>query len=112
MSLKNEAGELVYYEIVQKIRLHRKLEKGKDPWSKKILESKDKSQLEAEWKEYERVTKNYPDKSRWSGKSKKDIAKDIGMEWQYDFVYHILSEVAHTGPSAVSRYMRYKDEAR
>jgi hypothetical protein len=98
------------YEIIQKIKLHEKLKKNEDSWSKRILESKNESQLEEALKEYERVKKNYPEPDKWSGKSKKKMAKDIGMEWQYEFVYHILSGIAHTGPNAVSHYMSYKDD--
>ena len=98
------------YEIIQKVKLHRKLEEGKkknDPWCIKILASKGQAQLEAELKEYERVKGNYPNKDRWSGESRKDIAEKIGMGWQYNYVYFILSALAHTSPTAVDSYLRF-----
>lgn len=99
------------YGYVQKIRLHETLTKSADDeWCKRILASKSPSQLEAELKECNRVKRNYPKPTGWSGESIKKMAKEVGMSWHYDYIYLLLSGLAHTNPGAVRNYLSFDHE--
>ena len=82
----------VEYGIVLKEQLQETLTKEpEDPWRQRILASKSPEARTKDREEYERVRMHYPKKYKWSGYSIKDMAGEVGLSWQYDFVYYQLS---------------------
>lgn len=61
-------------------------------------------------KDFERVKAQYGLKSNkdlheWSGKSIFQMAMDVSLDRQYKVVYSNLSELEHTGPASVRKYL-------
>jgi len=102
------------YEYVQKMTRYRQLTKNPtDRWSKSLSETLlHPSRAEALGqisKDYERVKDNYERHKRkdiWSGLSIKEMAKEVGLEYQYNVVYSLQSDLAHPNPRLMSNYLR------
>jgi hypothetical protein len=63
-------------------------------------------------REFELVKKKYglkrrSDFFRWSGKSIKQMAKDVNLDSEYDGVYSHLSAIEHTGPESAADYVEH-----
>ena len=56
-------------------------------------------------REYERVKCNYPDKYRWSGESVRKMAEEVGGEKAYLSAYRMHSELVHSAPTTMNRYV-------
>ena len=113
ISRASDERALLYaeYGIILKKRLHETLAKEpEDPWRQKILASKSSEARAKDRAEYERVKNKYTNKYKWSGLSIKDMAKEVGLNWHYDFVYYQLSELAHTGPNGVTNFMHFDEQ--
>ena len=63
-------------------------------------------------KDFERIKQKYDIKEKeiwklynWSGKSIKKMAEDVSLKGDYYMVYGQISEMEHTGPSSVRKYL-------
>ncbi len=100
----------VEYDFVQRQQLHEKFSRKKaDPSYARILAAATLDTVEELENNYKRVKKNYPNKRSWSGKSLADMAKDVSFEWQYDYIYWVLSHLVHPNPKAIDKYMRMEE---
>ncbi|MBI5410965.1 MAG: hypothetical protein HZA21_03135 [Nitrospirae bacterium] len=55
--------------------------------------------------ESERLKVNYPNRWRWSGKTIKQMAEEVGLGWHYDHIYWPQSNLAHPSPTIMGRYL-------
>ena len=93
------------YDFIQRKELLETLLKADNQWAKKILDGTNPEPLNELEKDYNRVKGNYPDKWRWSGKSIREMCKDVGLELHYASVYWLSSNLAHTNPRAMLQYI-------
>lgn len=49
-----------------------------------------------------------PRPSHWSGRSIKEMAKDVGLMDDYDIVYGQLSEIEHSGPGSIKTFVKIR----
>jgi len=85
------------YEFVEKWRLIEGLEKWEylHPEAMRLKDDKMREMIRLE---NEKVRDDYPNKLQWSGKSMKDMCKDLGgqYEYAYDVTYAILCKHTHS----------------
>ena len=60
-------------------------------------------------KEVERTLRKYgiedlSDVRNWANKSIRQMAIDVGLNWEYDVLYLVLSDADHTGPISIQDY--------
>lgn len=94
------------YDHVQKRMLLVTLQKANDPWSAKVLLGTVPEKVKEIEEQYERVKDNYKNLYRWSGKTIRKMAQDVGLNWHYDFAYWLWSNLAHVSPRAVDEYLK------
>ena len=62
---------------------------------------------EAEWtREYERVKGSYGNGRSWSGKTLRDMAREIGLEDEYVHVYAYCSNLEHANAASIGQFVR------
>jgi hypothetical protein len=64
--------------------------------------------------QFNRVKSNYPDKYFWAGKllrqgRLREMAKEVGLQWYYDFIYWFGSNQMHANARSAMEYMDVAD---
>jgi len=103
---QNRALLFVEFDYIERQkRLDRLSKSPDDPWGQALLKSVDPATIETLVSEYNRVRARYPKDWLWSGESTKKMASDVGLAFHYDWIYWVLSDLAHTSPRAVKEYI-------
>lgn len=76
----------------------------------KIIKEISKEKLKEMIKEYENHKKLYPDKRGWAGKSVEKMANDVGLKYEYIFIYSIYSNLVHSNVHSHNYYMEIKND--
>lgn len=61
---------------------------------------------------YKLNSNNWSELTQWSGESIFKMAKKVNLEREYDIVYSYLSDIEHTGPASVRRYLEKSKNGR
>ena len=82
------------YDIVFRKRLLDAAKRQTDPQWAVLTGDCQKGALEIET-EYKKVKQKFPNKNSWSNKTVRQMAKETGMGWYYDFLYAMWSNKTH-----------------
>jgi len=96
------AGLFGQYEIIRKKRYTEALRRTA---YKTALEGRDEEIKQTE-ELHARFQSNFPDKSRWSGISLRDIARDLGIEGEYDTCYSYQCDASHSNARELTKYIK------
>ena len=96
------------YDDVLKAKLNRKIVESPDllrPYEYRLLEFQNQQQ-ELDLLAKEAKERHAYNRHGWSGKSIRDMAKDLGMLNDYDSGYVLISELEHTSVGALNEYAK------
>lgn len=60
---------------------------------------------------YKKIEKKFSDKYSWSGKKIWKMAEDVGLKWDYDFIYNLASSLEHSDINSLNEYLAVIDDA-
>ncbi len=103
------AREYVSYDHVLRKRIINNLEKWK-PTNQKLLEKyfPIKDQVLKDFDELEETMKK---RTYWSGRDLCAMATDVGLEYDYNFVYRYFSNVVHSSPRSSLIFLSWEQDS-
>ncbi|MCL5409688.1 MAG: DUF5677 domain-containing protein [Patescibacteria group bacterium] len=60
---------------------------------------------------YKKIEKKFKDRYSWSDKKIWRMAKDVGLNWDYDFIYNLASSLEHSDINSLNEYLAGIDHA-
>lgn len=60
---------------------------------------------------YKKIERRFSDKYSWSGKKIWKMAEDVGLKWDYDFIYNLASSLEHSDINSLNEYLAGIDHA-
>ena len=94
-----------YYKIIRKNKLEiiKRYPERATIFSRLLTEEGDI------YKTYSEINSDFPDIYRWSNKSIKQMSKEVGLLWDYDFVYPLASSIEHADVESVDAHINQVD---
>jgi hypothetical protein len=103
---EDRAQRYINFDYILTKRLIDSIEKWKKIYPK--LEEMNVYDKDDVLKNYAKMEDEYKDKIRWSGKNWKEMAKDVGLEYDYDLNYHYFSQFVHPSIRSALRFVEIK----
>lgn len=97
----------IYYDYILRKRLIDSIEKWK-PLEKGLeINIYDKNEVE---RKYQSVKDKYKKGKGWSGKNTEQMAMDVGLEYDYEFVYRYFSNLGHSSARSAGHYVSVTED--
>ncbi|MFH1601891.1 MAG: DUF5677 domain-containing protein [Candidatus Shapirobacteria bacterium] len=105
---KTRAKRFIHYNTVLRKRFLDIAQKYPEQKSHFLKVLTDEKEINSSYKKIER---RFSDKYSWSGKKIWKMAEDVGLKWDYDFIYNLASSLEHSDINSLNEYFAGIDHA-